>query len=663
MPDTTTAYTITVTDANGFTAADSAVITIIPLPAVHTVTGGGSYCAGAGGVHVGLDGSGLGVSYQLYLHDTLAIGSQMAGTGASLDFGLDTAAGVYSVVATDTTTHCTANMAGSAVVTINPLPALHTLTGGGAYCFGATGVHVGLNGSDTGVRYQLYHGATSTGGPLAGTGSALDFGLETGAGAYTAIATDTTTGCSRNMVDSSVVIINPLPSVHTVTGGGSYCAGTGGVHIGLDGSDTGIHYQLYYRDTVAVGAYVAGTGSLFSFGLDTAAGIYTVVATNASTRCTNNMAGSAAVAITPVVIPSVSISSSITDTICTGETITFTAVPTHGGDEPEYQWMVNDTAEGSHGNTYRYVPANGDIVSVKLTSDTTCAIPDTAIDTMTVVVHPRELPTVTLTVAPGNIICQGTSVVITAAPGYGGDAPAYTWIKNTAIVSTDSTYSYTPANGDNIYCIMQSNYFCRSATTAFSNVIDMIVDTPIVPSVYITVSPGTHIGTTATDSFTAIVTNGGDNPLYQWYVNGAPFGGADSSRFAPLRLNDKDSISCIVTRNDVCHLATFSSVIVRVGGLDVQQTAFSGNDISLAPNPNSGIFTVSGSFGSPLIAEENVDVEITDMLGQIVCRTKTTSKNGGINAHIRASTLANGVYILTLHSEGGNGTVRFTIAR
>ena len=286
-------------------------------PTAYTVTGGGHYCAGGTGLHVGLSNSDLGFTYQLYLGG-VAVGTALTGTGAAIDFGLQTAAGVYTVVATNTVGLCTNNMTGSVTITIDPLPLLYNVTGGGSYCSGGTGLHVGLSGSSVGINYQLYLGGLPIGGAVAGTGSAIDFGLFTGAGTYTVIATDATTGCTANMTGSAVITINPLPSVFAVTGGGSYCAGGAGLPIGIGGSSIGISYQLYLGG-VATGTPVSGTGGVLSFGSQTSAGVYTVVATNTTTGCTSNMTGSATITINPTPSPIGGIT-----TLCPGSTSTLT---------------------------------------------------------------------------------------------------------------------------------------------------------------------------------------------------------------------------------------------------------------------------------------------------------------------------------------------------
>lgn len=74
---------------------------------------------------------------------------------------------------------------------INALPLDQAFTGGGSYCVGGTGVHIGLAASETGVSYQLYNAGSPIGAPMAGTGVDIDFGLFTTPGVYTMVATNT----------------------------------------------------------------------------------------------------------------------------------------------------------------------------------------------------------------------------------------------------------------------------------------------------------------------------------------------------------------------------------------------------------------------------------------------------------------------------------------
>jgi hypothetical protein len=265
----------------------TATVVINALPTAYTMTGGGTYCAGGSGLHVGLSNSQLGVNYQLYNGST-AVGSPLAGASSGLDFGLITTVGNYSVRATNATTGCVNDMSGVATISTTALPVVQTVSGSGTICSGATGITVTLSGSESGINYQLYNGASAVGSPVAGTGTGFSFGAFNTAGTYTVLATNATTLCTQNMTGSSVISVNPLPVAYSVTGGGNYCAGGSGYAVGLGSSQSGINYQLYNGGT-AVGSVVAGTGSAISFGTYTAVGTYTVLATNATTSCTMAM--------------------------------------------------------------------------------------------------------------------------------------------------------------------------------------------------------------------------------------------------------------------------------------------------------------------------------------------------------------------------------------
>jgi hypothetical protein len=122
-PTATTTYTVTVTDGNGCSATSNTTITVNAIPTTYNVTGGGAYCSGGVGSAVGFSNSEVGVNYQLVLNGT-NVGSSVSGTGSAISFGLQTAAGTYTVVATNATTACTDNMTGSVTVSINALPTI-----------------------------------------------------------------------------------------------------------------------------------------------------------------------------------------------------------------------------------------------------------------------------------------------------------------------------------------------------------------------------------------------------------------------------------------------------------------------------------------------------------------------------------------------------------
>jgi len=262
--------------------------------------------------------------------------------------------------------------AATKALTINALPTVFSVTGGGNYCSGGSGVVIGLSGSESGVNYQLYNGASAVGSAVAGTGSSISFGNQTTVGTYTVVAINATTSCTKNMTGSAVVAVYALPTAFTVTGGGSYCSGGSGVAIGLSGSQSGINYQLY-NGASTVGGIVAGTGSSISFGNQTASGTYTVVATNATTSCTKNMIGSATIAInsrpTSVIAPTA-------QSICNGNsanigvTLTGTAPWTLTYFDGTTSTVVSGIATSSY--TFSVSPGSFKTYTITALSDASC---------------------------------------------------------------------------------------------------------------------------------------------------------------------------------------------------------------------------------------------------------------------------------------------------
>ena len=90
-------------------------------------------------------------------------------------------------------------------VTVNALPTVFPVAKNDVYYANEKGAPIVLQGSQTGVMYQLFNGNAPASGSLPGTGAAIDFGLVT-VGEYNIQAINTNTFCSSTMADDIVVV-------------------------------------------------------------------------------------------------------------------------------------------------------------------------------------------------------------------------------------------------------------------------------------------------------------------------------------------------------------------------------------------------------------------------------------------------------------------------
>jgi len=225
------------------TAIATKTIMINPLPFAGYITGTAHVCVGSA----------------IMLADTIAGGTWGSSNGNAFISG-GSVTGVTAGM--DTINYSISNICGTTVaaktIIINALPAIYSITGGGGYCAGGSGVLIGLSGSDTGVGYVLYKDTSITGVALAGTGSALNFGMFTDTGIYSVKAIHIFTGCEKAMPDTDTVTITP-----TVTPVVSIMAHPG-THIGVGvydtltanatGGGTSPEYQWYLNGYLIAGA-------------------------------------------------------------------------------------------------------------------------------------------------------------------------------------------------------------------------------------------------------------------------------------------------------------------------------------------------------------------------------------------------------------------------
>ncbi len=186
---------------------------------------------------------------------------------------------------------CTSGWSTTVQLTVISKPAAAgTISGYSSVCPGQTGVSYSvatITGATSYIWSYSGSGATFSGSTNPVT---VNFASNATSGNITVFGRNS---CGDGTVSSPfAVTIYPAPDLFNVTGGGNYCSNSSGAPVGLDGSQSGVNYQLYVGGSTPVGSPLPGTGSALSFGYHTA-GTYTVVGTNATTNCSRLMSGNA----------------------------------------------------------------------------------------------------------------------------------------------------------------------------------------------------------------------------------------------------------------------------------------------------------------------------------------------------------------------------------
>ena len=394
-------------------------------------------------------------------------------------------------------------------------PAVNPVTGASTICKGS---NTTLANTTPGGMWTSANAATAT----------VDAsGMVTGNGAgVTTIAYVMPTGCKA----VQTMIVNPIPN--NITGAGAVCEGSS---IALSNTFAGGAWSI----SAGTAATIAASGMLsgveagnvtVKYELPTGCFVTRDVVVNALPEAQNVTGGGAYCAGgTGVVIGVDNTQAGMLYKLMLGTTPVITTVG--GGSAISYG---NQLTAGTY------------IV--------TAVSPQGCMRDMTgsaeVVINPLVTPTVALTSDHGASACAGTAVTYTATGTNGGTTPTYEWRVNGSVVGTSSTYSFVPANGDNVSVKFISSDACpapASVTAAMS----MEVFANLTPAVTIAVGPDDSVCQGSTAIFAAAAVNGGTAPVYAWVVNGNVVPGATTSVYN-YQPNNNDLVVARLTSNYAC---------------------------------------------------------------------------------------------------------------
>ena len=312
--------------------------------------------------------------------------------------------------------------------------------------------------------------------------------------------------------------------------------------------------------------------------------------------------------------PTVSIVAGPGSAICAGTLDTFTASTFLPGTAPSYQWKKNGANVGLNSNIYLdNTLAAGDSIRCELTSNATCASTTYASsNTINMSITSNVTPTLSIS-TPNSTICAGITASFSSSTNISG--AIYQWqLNNNNVGTNSSTYTYAPSNGDQIKCTVSiPGTGCYITNTATSNVINMLVNPTVVPSLTIS-TPNNSICPNSSAAFTA--TTNITNASFLWKVNGTNAGFNNSA--LSYNPTNGDVIKCIIT--------------VPAGTCATANTDTS-NAISMTVNTAATAPTVTISTPKDTICIGDTSTfTLSSNVTGLACQWQVNSNNVGINS-------------------------------
>lgn len=252
-----------------------------------------------------------------------------------------------------------------------------------------------------------------------------------------------------------------------------------------------------------------------------------------------------------------------TNPSCINSPLTFTATPGGTATNPTFKWYVNGIAvAGAVTTTFSSTTlANGAVVTARIFYTGPCGADSTTSNPITIFRSTAIAPAVSIALTNGtNPGCTGQSLTFTATPVNGGTTPGYQWQISTNggttwtnVIGAGATYTTAALScNTNVRVIMTSALSCASPLTATAASILYTCTSSMAATATITQTGGSNPTCKgAAVTFTAQVTNQGNNPTYSWLRNGVATGN-NTLTYTSNALNNRDTIQFRLVSNNPC---------------------------------------------------------------------------------------------------------------
>jgi hypothetical protein len=266
--------------------------------------------------------------------------------------------------------------------------------------------------------------------------------------------------------------------------------------------------------------------------------------------------------------------------VCSGTSVTYTALASSGTGTPTYQWKKNNVNVGTNSPTYTATPANNDQIKCVVTIPGSCVTgsPVTS-NSLTMVVIAK--PAATITPLGPTTFCSGGNVVIQANTGTG---LTYQWKKSGVVINGATGASYAATSNGTYNVVVSNASGCTKQSTA-----GVAVTVNALPSASITTQGPTTFCAGATPL--TLTANAGTGLSYQWLKTNVDIAGATANNYLPTatgtyKVNVTNSNGCTKSSSGVTVTvnALPSATITAQGAL----TFCAGDSVKLTANSGTG---------------------------------------------------------------------------
>ena len=224
--------------------------------------------------------------------------------------------------------------------------------------------------------------------------------------------------------------------------------------------------------------------------------------------CAPSTSNAVSVTSIPNVTPAVNITTP-SNTLCAGNTITFTANGTNRGSAPVYQWYLNFNPVGGNSSTYTSSSfANGDQITLDMTSNAQCATP-TQVGANTVTLQVFSIPALPV-IQSNSPVCVGNALSFSSNAISGA---VYNWTGPGGYNSNNQVDSRNPAlvAHSGVYSLSHTVNGCTGPIATATLAVQ-----PSISPITLTASQTLCQGATAAALSASVPTGGTGAYQYQW---------------------------------------------------------------------------------------------------------------------------------------------------